>query len=44
MDEIAFFHRVSRAMRASIDRVTVSHGEVLERGVNAALAKAYAWQ
>ena len=44
MNEIAFFHRLSRAMRASIDRVTVGHGEVLERGVNAALAKAYAWQ
>ncbi len=48
---VRWFIRDRRAMRASIervlawdfDRVTVTHGEVLESGGRAALAKAYAW-
>jgi len=51
MNEIAFFPSASRAMRGSIDRVldrdfdrvSVTQDEVLERGGNTALAKAYAW-
>lgn len=48
---VRFFIRDRSAMRASIDRVlawdfdrvTVTHGEVLEHGGRAALEKAYAW-
>ena len=48
---VRIFIRDRRAMRASIDRVlawdfdrvTVTHGEVLEHGGRTALAKAYAW-
>ena len=48
---VRWFIRDRRAMRASIDRVlawdfdrvTVTHGEVLESGGRAALARAYAW-
>ncbi len=48
---VRWFIRDRRAMRASIDRVlawdfdrvTVTHGEVLETGGRAALARAYAW-
>lgn len=48
---VRWFIRDRRAMRASLDRVlawdfdrvTVTHGEVLESGGRAALARAYAW-
>jgi len=48
---VRWFIRDRRAMRASIDRVlawdfdrvTVTHGELLESGGRAALARAYAW-